>query len=180
VWALVAGMAMGCVGPQRDGGAGGSEGEVGEREGDAEARESASRGAAEVSPVQRPPALETAVAARVGEMGADYQIPGPCVHAVCDAGKRLDPGCSACASQVCAVEPSCCSEAWGADCVQYATWFCGLCGGGSCDELPRGSACFGVFAVYCDEGVIEWLDCWEDDAVCAWDEGQGHHGCQPR
>lgn len=131
----------------------------------------------EARPPQR---LQTAAAARMASLGpGGAPRPQPCVHEVCREGEGLDPACSVCASRVCAVDPSCCFDGWEEPCVRYAKWFCGACGGGDCAELPRGGTCIDDYAVNCERGSIMWVDCWEEDAVCAADELRGRVVCSP-
>ncbi len=60
-----------------------------------------------------------------GECGGD------CAHNPCDAGEPLDPLCSDCVNDVCAVDEFCCNETWDSVCVGLAEEVCGLdCGGG--------------------------------------------------
>ncbi|WP_437650674.1 hypothetical protein [Sorangium sp. So ce362] len=49
-----------------------------------------------------------------------------CSHDVCDTGVALDAGCDWCASEVCAQDPYCCTNAWDDRCVGTANNVCGL------------------------------------------------------
>lgn len=40
-----------------------------------------------------------------------------CEHRECDVGEALSPGCSACVTAVCELDPFCCTTAWDAACV---------------------------------------------------------------
>jgi hypothetical protein len=49
-----------------------------------------------------------------------------CQHDECDAGGKLDAGCSACATDVCAADPYCCNTQWDAVCVSQVPAECGI------------------------------------------------------
>lgn len=48
-----------------------------------------------------------------------------CAHPVCAAGGPLEASCDSCATQLCAVDPYCCSTAWDATCVGEVASICG-------------------------------------------------------
>jgi hypothetical protein len=66
-----------------------------------------------------------------------------CAHGLCFPGDPLDPTCSPCVEQVCAVDSFCCEVAWDSLCVQEAQDMCGTvcttCGNGACEagETPE-------------------------------------------
>lgn len=80
------------------------------------------------------------------------------------------PGCSvgACCSSVCAIDPSCCSASWDADCAELANDLCSICGAsglGSCfiqHPTPK-----------CDDAACCSLVCSLDAFCCSvrWDAG---------
>lgn len=57
----------------------------------------------------------------------DWSAPGGpiCDHELCETGAALDPTCHPCAQTVCALDSSCCSANWDADCVDLAAEHCG-------------------------------------------------------
>jgi hypothetical protein len=70
-------------------------------------------------------------------MGICGFSPG-CSHDVCQVGDPLDPGCTMCTAQICAVDAFCCQSFWDDLCVDEVASVCGqMCGG--C--LPNGSVC---------------------------------------
>ena len=56
---------------------------------------------------------------------------GSCSHTLCEEGPALTAGCDSppaslsCVQEVCAVQPECCSVAWGASCVEALESVCG-------------------------------------------------------
>jgi len=52
--------------------------------------------------------------------------PGPstCTHPVCATGAPLVSGCATCATQICGVDPYCCTTAWDATCVGEVASIC--------------------------------------------------------
>jgi hypothetical protein len=97
---------------------------------------------------------------------------GSCDHDTCTTGGPLDPSCSDCAAEVCAVDDYCCSTAWDDICVGEVAQYCaGGCDGGSggaCghDECTAGAAL--------DPGCSACTDavCAADSYCCqtAWDD----------
>lgn len=49
-----------------------------------------------------------------------------CAHDKCYEGAPLAAGCDACVGQVCAVDPSCCTSQWDAQCVDAVSNLCGI------------------------------------------------------
>ncbi|WP_437873498.1 hypothetical protein [Sorangium sp. So ce363] len=49
-----------------------------------------------------------------------------CAHGLCVVGAPLDPQCSPCVAEVCAVDTSCCETEWDAQCITQAQALCGL------------------------------------------------------
>ncbi len=57
------------------------------------------------------------------------QAPPPppmCAHDECLEGAMLDPGCSTCAGDVCAVDPYCCDTEWDYICVGEVALYCSI------------------------------------------------------
>ncbi len=55
---------------------------------------------------------------KVGEVCGSYcPTTGTCDHAVCLAGGPLNATCDSCVQAICALDPTCCSTAWGNHCV---------------------------------------------------------------
>lgn len=88
-----------------------------------------------------------------GAVGCDVVA---CSHDLCAEGEKLVPGCSPCASVVCAADPYCCDNTWDAQCIGAAKQQCPCdCQGGMmpgpeepvCDapaEAPSAGACVAV------------------------------------
>lgn len=74
-------------------------------------------------------AWDTLCVDQAAELCGSCHAPDPedCEHDECEPGDPLDPGCSDCASLVCAVDDYCCSTAWDSLCVEEATLFCAAC-----------------------------------------------------
>lgn len=51
---------------------------------------------------------------------------GACAHSICSTGGFLTVGCDPCVSSICAVDPSCCLEAWDGFCVGGVSSVCSL------------------------------------------------------
>ena len=51
--------------------------------------------------------------------------PGVCEHALCATGGPLQAACDPCATNLCALDPYCCSVAWDATCVGEVGAICG-------------------------------------------------------
>jgi hypothetical protein len=51
-----------------------------------------------------------------------------CTHAICASGPALDGACNTCATQICTVDPYCCTNAWDDICVgevaSVCAWSC--------------------------------------------------------
>lgn len=57
---------------------------------------------------------------------------GTCGDVCVASSTPIDAACDPCAEQVCMFSPSCCTTAWDATCVSFASILCGsTCGGGS-------------------------------------------------
>jgi hypothetical protein len=52
--------------------------------------------------------------------------PSTCSHNECIVGKKLDPGCSACAGEICANDSFCCDVTWDSTCVGDVLLYCGI------------------------------------------------------
>ena len=86
-----------------------------------------------------------------------------CAHGVCFEGPPLDPTCSECVADVCAVDSYCCEFGWDSLCVQEAQDICGVV----CEEPPPPECAHGV----CEPGVALEPGCDECvDTVCAVDD----------
>ncbi|MBN2497050.1 MAG: putative metal-binding motif-containing protein [Deltaproteobacteria bacterium] len=48
-----------------------------------------------------------------------------CVHALCTEDEPLWSGCSTCVTQICTIDPACCSTAWDSTCVTDVRTVCG-------------------------------------------------------
>jgi len=74
-----------------------------------------------------------------------------CPHDECTVGDVLDPGCSDCVVDICAVDSYCCEFSWDSLCVGEAESICGkdcpsFCGDGICDpgeDMSCKPDCFG-------------------------------------
>ena len=56
---------------------------------------------------------------------------GSCAHPICSTGAELDDACDPCASEVCAADSYCCTNAWDSVCVGEVASVCHQsCGGG--------------------------------------------------
>ncbi len=69
----------------------------------------------------------------------------PCAHAMCTTGAPLGWTCDPCVSQICEVDPYCCTNGWDETCVWDVFQVCGLtcegaCGNGTCD-FRQGESC---------------------------------------
>jgi hypothetical protein len=60
---------------------------------------------------------------------------GTCEHSQCETGGALKPGCDPCVTEICAVDPTCCSGAWSQSCVDQVHDVCGAFCSGS---TPQG------------------------------------------
>jgi hypothetical protein len=86
-----------------------------------------------------------------------------CAHGLCFEGPPLDPTCSECVADVCAVDSFCCEFGWDAICVQEAQDICGVV----CEEPPPPECTHGV----CEAGPPLEPGCDECvDTVCAVDD----------
>src|SRR5262249_17970997 len=68
-----------------------------------------------------------------------------CSHDKCEAGTALQPGCDPCVTQICELDPSCCSNNWDSACAQAVHIVCNDgCGGagGSGGAIYTGSLGF--------------------------------------
>ena len=50
-----------------------------------------------------------------------------CSHSTCELGAKMNQGCNACVSQVCAQDSYCCQTAWDSYCVNESNSWCGGC-----------------------------------------------------
>lgn len=82
-----------------------------------------------------------------------------CAHGVCFEGEPLDPTCSPCVADVCAVDAFCCEVAWDGLCVQQAQEICGTtcstCGNGVCEPGETPESCPSDCQPTCAHGVCE-------------------------
>jgi hypothetical protein len=49
-----------------------------------------------------------------------------CPHDICTTGQPIDAACDPCAAQVCAQDPTCCSQSWDGGCVQMVFSICNI------------------------------------------------------
>ncbi len=69
--------------------------------------------------------------------GQTCQGASTCSHSTCQTGAALQNGCEPCVSQICAVDPFCCTNQWDSQCVQQVATVCGqTCPGGTCAHSP--------------------------------------------
>lgn len=90
----------------------------------------------------------------------------PCAHEVCEPGVALDAVCDTCASNVCALDPFCCSVFWDRVCVEESETVCGqTCQGCAHEFCAVGDA----LASTCDACATSV--CSSDPYCCttAWD-----------
>jgi hypothetical protein len=77
--------------------------------------------------------------------GSDH---AECEHDPCLRGPPLDADCSACVTQICDIDPYCCTTAWDATCKNRVTSVCGeVCTSGDCVPWEPGQtqpACDGI------------------------------------
>ena len=66
------------------------------------------------------------------EARQEQRLEVACTHAVCATGDALVAACDPCATQLCASDPYCCSDAWDATCVGEVASICGK----SCTAPP--------------------------------------------
>ncbi len=50
--------------------------------------------------------------------------PGLCAHSLCSEGGSLQDGCNACVTDICQVDPVCCTTSWDEGCVSEVTTVC--------------------------------------------------------
>jgi len=82
-----------------------------------------------------------------------------CAHGLCFEGPPLDPTCSECVADVCAVDSFCCEFGWDSLCVQEAQDICGIacttCGNGACEPGETPETCPADCQPACAHGVCE-------------------------
>lgn len=115
-------------------------------------------------------ASEQAGAERTRASGAAAALLA-CEHDTCTIGTPLDPTCSDCAANVCAVDPFCCETAWDATCVSEAETICdldctpGTCSHGKCTTgEPLDPSCGTCEAAICANDPFCCETAW--DAIC--------------
>jgi hypothetical protein len=74
------------------------------------------------------------------------ECPTDCAHDLCMTGGALESSCDPCATQICLVDPYCCSTAWDSICVGEVESVCGescsgSCGDGTCSAGETCSSC---------------------------------------
>src|SRR6185312_3356573 len=71
---------------------------------------------------------------------------GTCAHDECFAGAALASGCSTCATNICALRPTCCTGTWDANCTAMVgtTPGCAACGQCRSEAGVKDPACNGA------------------------------------
>jgi hypothetical protein len=94
-----------------------------------------------------------------------------CAHHKCATGAALDPSCDACVKQICAVDPTCCSDTWSQGCVDKVHDVCGAFCSSSVPQCAH-DLCFtgDPLDAACDKACVEQV-CASNKACCSsdWD-----------
>jgi hypothetical protein len=86
-----------------------------------------------------------------GSGGSGGSSTGSCLHALCEYGLPLVPGCTDCVGAICAADPFCCATTWDYLCIDSALQACGLdCGAAQGDCEPQYQDAPGYLA--CEQG----------------------------
>jgi hypothetical protein len=117
-----------------------------------------------------PATTSTGPGGGAGQGGSGGGSTGTCAHDECEEGDALDPGCSACASDLCAADPYCCTTEWDVLCIGKTEQYCeGLCGSGPTECAHDPCAEGAALESGCDPCVTSVCAA---DSVCCDAQGQ--------